>query len=148
MPMGNILIEGIILAVAVVGIFEGFRLSRVALLFADPLGPGRYLLFTACLLLICTSAVAARQWRRRSSVSPGGDHVAFYKNPVGRAMLLLVLYATAAPLLGYLASSFLFFLLVQRVFGERSWIRCTVIAATIAGVFYFGFSHLAGVPLP
>jgi hypothetical protein len=38
--------------------------------------------------------------------------------------------------------------LVQRIFGERSWLRCAAIGVSITACFYFVFSYLASVSLP
>ena len=62
--------------------------------------------------------------------------------------MLLLLYGTAVMTLGYVVASAIFFILVQRVFGERSWLRCTMRGLSITGCFYFVFSYLAGMPLP
>ena len=146
MPLRNILIEGVVLLLAAVGIYEGARLSRVSLLFADPLGPGWYLFFSSLFLFICTGIITVRQWRLKTP--PREDQTPFYKAHYGQALLLLVFYAMAASLVGYLAASFFFFLLIQRVFGERSWIRCLIVATAITAISYYGFSYLAGMPLP
>ena len=74
--------------------------------------------------------------------------LSLHKGPAGRALLLLFLYGFAIMFLGYVIASAIFFILVQRIFGERSWIRCAVIGVSITGCFYFVFSYLAGMPLP
>ncbi|HBB18467.1 MAG TPA: hypothetical protein DCZ97_16275, partial [Syntrophus sp. (in: bacteria)] len=58
------------------------------------------------------------------------------------------LYGVAIIYAGYVVASAIFFILVQRIFGERSWIRCAVIGVSIMGCFYFVFSYLASMPLP
>jgi len=141
------ILEIILLVMAVVGIFEGIRLSKSVLLFADPVGPGWYLFFMSCLLLICAMALFVRAFLRRKA----GRHEAnlsLHKGFAGRAMFLLFLYGIAIIYLGYAIASAIFFVWVQRLFGERSWVKCTMIGAAITGCFYLVFSYLANLPLP
>ena len=140
-------LEIILLVLAVAGIYEGVRLSKSVLLFVDPVGPGWYLFFMACLLFVCAIALLVRQFIRRKA----GQRTAglmLHKGPAGRALVLLLLYGVAVMFLGYLIASAMFFIVVQRIFGERSWLRCTTIGLCITGCFYFVFSYLAAIPLP
>ena len=43
----------LIVGLAVIGIFEGLRLTRVDLQQSEPLGPGWYIVFLSAVLLIC-----------------------------------------------------------------------------------------------
>jgi hypothetical protein len=141
------ILEIVLLAMATVGIFEGVRLSKSVLLFADPVGPGWYLFFMSCLLFICAMALLVRGFIRRKA----GQHpvnLSVHKGFAGRAVFLLFLYGLAITYLGYVIASAIFFVWIQRLFGERSWTRCTMIGVTIAGCFYLIFSYLANVPLP
>ena len=140
-------LEIILLVLAAAGIYEGVRLSKSVLLFVDPVGPGWYLFFMACLLFVCAIALLVRQFiRRKAGQRTAG--LALHKGPAGRALALLLLYGLAVMFLGYVIASAMFFIVVQRIFGERSWIRCTVIGVSITGCFYLVFSYLAGMPLP
>ena len=140
-------LEIILLVMSILGIFEGLRLSKTVLLFADSVGPGRYLFFMAGLLFVCATALLWRKIRQRMK---GGREVAIalHKGAAGWALALLVVYGAAATFFGYLIASVIFFILVQRVFGERSWVRCSLIGVTITACFYFVFSYLAEMPLP
>ena len=141
------ILEIILLVMATAGIFEGARLSKSVLLFVDPVGPGWYLFFMSCLLFICALALLVRQFIRRKA-GQREVSLSLHKGPAGRALILLLLYGVAATYLGYLPASAMFFILVQRIFGERSWIRCAMIGLSITGCFYFVFSYLASMPLP
>jgi putative tricarboxylic transport membrane protein len=140
-------LEIILLVLAVAGIWEGFRLSKSVMLFVDPVGPGWYLFFMACLLFVCATVLLAKQIKRRKAGLKEA-RLSLQQGPAGRALLLLLLYGIAAMFLGYVIASALFFILAQRIFGERSWLRCAVIGVSITGCFYFVFSYLAGMPLP
>ena len=50
------ILEIILLAMAALGIYEGFRLSKTVLLFTDTVGPGWYLFLMSCLLCVCAVA--------------------------------------------------------------------------------------------
>ncbi len=141
------ILEIILLVMAVVGIFEGIRLSKSVLLFADPVGPGWYLFFMSCLLFICAMALFVRAFTKHKAGQPEVS-LSLHKGFAGRAMFLLFLYGVAVIYLGYAIASAIFFVWVQRLFGERSWVRCTVLGATITGCFYLVFSYLAHLPLP
>ena len=142
MGLENILL----MALAIVGIYEGTRLVGVPLLIDDPVGPGWYLLFMSGLLFICACALLVRRARRKT-VSPSGG-LSFLKGPAGRSFLLLLFYGFAALTTGYFIASVLFFMLGQRVFGERSWVRAAMLGLAMTGSFYLVFSYLGGVPLP
>ncbi len=140
-------LEIILLALAAAGIFEGLRLSKSVLLFVDPVGPGWYLFFMSCLLFVCTIALLVRHFISRNAGQRTAG-LSLHKGPAGRALILLLLYGVAVMFLGYVIASAAFFIVVQRIFGERSWIRCALIGVSITGCFYFLFSYLAGMPLP
>lgn len=137
----------ILLVLAAVGMVEGINVSKSALLFVDPVGPGWYLFFIAGLLLVCAVALLGKRIIRRKTGLKEA-RLSLLQGPVGRTLLLLVFYAATMPLLGYVIASGIFFIGVQRVFGERSWPRCAAIGLSITGCFYFVFSYLAGMPLP
>ena len=140
-------LEIILLVLVAAGIYEGVRLSKSVLLFVDPVGPGWYLFFMACLLFVCAIALLVRQFIRRKA-GQRTDGLALHKGPAGRALVLLLLYGLAVMFLGYVIASAMFFIVVQRIFGERSWLRCTMVGLSVTGCFYFVFSYLAGMPLP
>ena len=141
------ILEIIFLIVGALGTYEGFRLSRTNLLYADSVGPGWYLLFMAGLLLVCAIALLVRRFIRRKAVH-GEVIISLHKGAAGRAFLLLFLYGVSIIYMGYVVGSILFFTLIQRIFGERSWLRCTAIGVSITACFYFVFSYLASVSLP
>lgn len=141
------ILETLFLIVGALGVYEGVRLTHTNLLYADSVGPGWYLLFMAALLFICAMALLVRRFTRRNATQ-GEASVLLHRGAAGRAFLLLFLYGASIIHLGYLVSSVIFFTLIQRIFGERSWVRCAVIGVSIAACFYFVFSYLASVPLP
>ncbi|HSB72604.1 MAG TPA: tripartite tricarboxylate transporter TctB family protein [Candidatus Methylomirabilis sp.] len=141
------ILEIIFLIAGTLGIYEGVRLTQTTLLYADSVGPGWYLLFMSCLLFVCAMALLVRRFIRRKAAQAEVG-ISLHKGAAGRAFLLLFLYGASVIYLGYVVGSVIFFTLVQRIFGERSWVRCAVIGVSITACFYFVFSYLASVPLP
>jgi hypothetical protein len=135
------------LIIGVLGTYEGFRLTHTNLLYNDAVGPGWYLLFMAVLLLMCSAGLLLRRILKSKAIA-GEAVVALHKGAAGRAFLLLFGYTAAVSYLGYVIASLLFFTVIQRTFGERSWVRCAAIGVAITTCFYFVFSYLASVPLP
>ena len=140
-------VEIIVAVMAILGIYEGIRLLNAVMLFSDPVGPGWYLLFISCLLFICAIALMVRKFIRRKAGQREGS-LSLHKGPAGRALFFMLLYGIAAMFLGYVPASAIFFILIQRIFGEQSWARCAVVGVSITGCFYFVFSYLAHMPLP
>jgi hypothetical protein len=101
----------------------------------------------AGLLLVCAIALLVRRFIRRKAVQ-GEVSISLHKGAAGRAFLLLFLYGVAITYLGYVVGSILFFTVIQRIFGERSWLRCAAVGISITACFYFVFSYLASVSLP
>jgi hypothetical protein len=102
------LLEDILpMALAIIGIYEGTRLAQVALLFDDELGPGWYF-FLSGVLFVWVIALLVRQ--------------------------IKVFYGLAVFFSGYLIASLIFFLLAQRIFGERG-----LLAESHKWILRFGF---------
>jgi len=140
-------LEIFLLVMSILGIYEGVRLSGTALLFADSVGPGWYLFFMSSLLFVCAAALLSRKFIRRKA-GHRGVSLSIHKGAAGQALMLLILYGVAVMFFGYVIASVMFYILVQRIFGEHSWLRCAAIGVSITACFYFVFSYLARVPLP
>jgi len=101
-------LEIILLVMATAGIYEGARLSKTALLFVDPVGPGCIFSLCPACCFVCGIALLLRRFIRRKAAE---REVSFslHQGPAGRALLLLFLYAFAITYLGYLIASAIFF---------------------------------------
>ncbi len=142
-----VLIESMLLmGLAALGLFEGIRLTTVALVSPEPLGPGWYLVVVSGLLFIAGALHLAG--RRRSVPGQAGGSLPFRFGPAARALGLLVLYAAAMPVVGYLVSTAAFFALAVRIFGVHSWVRSVALAVVLAALFQYGFANLGGMVLP
>jgi hypothetical protein len=145
--MSKLLIETFFtMGLATLGIYEGMRVSRVKIIFNDPIGPGWYVLLLSGMLLICgifhllvniKRKVIAE--KRRSSLHVG---------PAGRVLILLALYAFLVPFVNYTLCTAFFFVFVVRICGVNSWPKSVLIGLAFTVAFQFVFSHLAGIRFP
>ncbi len=148
----NLLEAGAVIALAVLGIADAWRLSdvvRVGGTFHDVIGPDRYLGAVSGGLLICSLAYLLLQLRRTSHVEASrkageGDRPL----QVALVSVILVLYACAFPVLGYLVATILFFPVTFFIFGVRPWLKSAWIGVFTAVLFYVLFAHFAEIPLP
>ncbi len=139
--------EIILLVLALAGVYEGIRLSKAVLLYDDPVGPGWSLFTISSLLIACTITLLIRQLIKRRKVAHLFS-LSLYRGAAGQAILLLAFYTLGIMFVGYVIASAIFFVFIQRIFGERSWPKGVVIGAFITGCFFFFFSYLAGLLLP
>ncbi len=142
-----VLIESLLLmALASLGLFEGARLTTVSLVSPEPLGPGWYLVVVSGLLFAFGAHHLAARAKLPTTRAVGS--LSFRFGAAARALGLLILYAAAMPVVGYLASTAAFFALALRIFGVGSWIRSVVIGVVLAALFEYGFANLGGMVLP
>jgi hypothetical protein len=136
----------VLTVLALLGLYEGFRLIRVSLAVKDPLGPGWYLLFISLALWVCGLAYLVAGLKKRSETVRGRFSIRL--GPVLQCSILLVLYCLLMVTLGYLVSTLLFFLTAIPIFGMKSWKRDVAMSLAFTAAFYFIFSYLAGLTLP
>lgn len=63
-------------------------------------------------------------------------------------VLLLGLYGYAIPMGGYPLCTFLFLAVGSGLLGERSWLRCLAISATMSALIFLLFTKVLDIPLP
>jgi len=133
----------------------------------DLIGPDRYLLGVAVLLLVVgvilliQGAYAARRSRTvqpaaappmRSAPVNGHASVATTDAPVGNAHLWLLgtlfAYAVLLQVLGYLLATVAFTAATFRIMGTKSWWTTLIGAIVLTGVCYASFLWIADLPLP
>ena len=139
-----------------VGLFEGLRLTRRVLDKHEPIGPGGYVIFVAGILLVCGLIYGIKGFLRLAAEKRSGRNEkasveGYSAMPLRRAIIpvaVFIAYVAALPILGYLASTACFFWLSMWTFGERSWIKCTLISIVLTAAFYVGFGIVAEVMLP
>ena len=153
-----LLVESLlIVGLAVIGIFEGLRLTRVDLHQSELLGPGWYIVFLSAVLLICGVPSMYRWYKefRRTHKSlsedvQGVEGISLWNSArlVVNGILALFAYIVILPIVGYLVSTILFLGTSLRIYGEKSWLRCIAIAILLGLALYYGFVVLAEVAMP
>jgi hypothetical protein len=120
-------------------------------------GPGVFPLAVGVLLLglaIGQGAAALRRARRQPGspvASAAGGLPIVERGASGRVLALmgvLVAYAAAAGLVGFLTASFALVLVSSRLLGARDWLRSALLAAGVTAAAYVIFVLWLAVPLP
>ena len=101
--------------------------------FAPRLFSGALMIFSAIALILKT---------------PGEEHMPAADAVVGFVVLVIILYAIALPVLGYVASTFLTLLLVLIAVRAGAWWRMALFSAAMTGALYFIFERVMLVGLP
>ena len=113
----------------------------------DAPGAGLFPVLVGAIMCFASLATVWEGWK-----TPRTDGIAL---PVGqdrarlfKLIVLLALYYTVMPWLGYSLSSWAFALLLMRLLSTLSWWRCGAYAALMTAVIYFCFIYLLKVPMP
>ena len=142
----------LVVIVALLGIADAWRLSRVVRAggtFHDVIGPDRYLGAISVGLLFCGIWVLAKNLKiPRSPLLKKEEKERSQVNQVVLVVFVLVLYAFAMPILGYLLATCLFFPVIYFIFGVRPWLKSVIIGLSTTVVFYAIFEYFAEMPLP
>ena len=146
--MGAILVnEGFFLAViGIVGIIEGLRLNRVSAAANDTYGPGWYLLLLSVILAVCGIIYLASDLKKRIEKTQAEKALPLY-GPATFCILAMIGYCLLMPYT-YVVSTVVFLFVATRLFGEKSWMKSTLLAVISGAVFWFIFIFLAEIPMP
>jgi len=145
-----VLIEGaLLLAISFVCIAEAIRLIAETdpKAVVDRLGPGFYVLILGVALLSIGIAHLLVHYREEPDVK---------KFSISREMkmriimmtMALVVYTLLIDLIGYLASSVVFFLLEFRIAGVKSWATSLTLAFVVTGGYYLVFVKWCNMIFP
>lgn len=153
--MKKAIIEATILVgLGLISIIEGLRLgSRLRQPgFYDVVGPDRYAIGIGALLVISGIIYFLSQLRRRTVTNEpiaerGNEEKGMLFKVIG-IVGILVLYAVLMPIVGYLLASIIFFLLVFKIFGVRSWRSNIIYSVVITAIYQVVFGNFLGVILP
>ena len=145
-----------IIVLAVLGLMDGFRMSREpSSMFAETMGPDLYLKLLSAIMLIACAVFLWRAFRNVSGTSQRGASVDTGKSVEGEAgihpglvAVIFLLYVGIALVTGYLIASVLFFCSAFYLFGLRPWFKAALIGVGTAAAFYVCFVYLIGVELP
>lgn len=144
------LIEGILLlAAASASIAEGLRVASQPkdVHIQDAIGPGLYLFFLGLLLLAVSVAHIVVNYKKTAI----GEKIEADRKMRIKMLLMtatLGVYILIIDILGYLAASFLFFLLEFRIVEIKSWAKNITSSIALAAIYYVVFVRFCDMVFP
>ena len=140
----GLLIEVIVLGgVGLLSIIEGIRLTTVKKIQPDPLGPDFYNVGIGLILITLGFTYFISQLRKvpkreKKATEEKATEKEYrqYKITMISMILVMVIYIFLINLIGYLFASAIFFVLINRVVGFRSWLT-NLASTTIMTVSYY-----------
>lgn len=140
----TVLIEGVVLlSIGVYTIVEGIRLMGMkGVGQIDVFGPGRYSLMLGFLLIILGSTYVILYFRERLEKKYEG------RMQIVNIIVILVLYLFLVNIIGYLLASMVFFFLIFRISGFRSWPIIASLSIGISILFHLLFVYLLDMMFP
>lgn len=113
-------------------------------------GPGVFPLAVGLLMLGLAACQAAVAMRSGAGAAPGdrAPDEGPARSQVPALVAVLVAFALAAGVIGFLTTSFALVLVSSRLLGARDWARPTLLAAGVTAAAYMIFVAWLGVPLP
>ncbi|MEW6672548.1 MAG: tripartite tricarboxylate transporter TctB family protein [Thermodesulfobacteriota bacterium] len=136
-----------------ISISEGIRLVIMKKLYKfDIFGPGFYNIGLGAVLTIISLAYFVSE--RKKALGAGGKAQA--SQPVGKSeyrkvismVSVLIIYIILMYLTGYLFSTFVFFLMINRIAGFRSWLSIAGVTVLMTAAFYLLFVTWMGIIFP
>ena len=143
------LVEGGVLLVAgLVGMTDAVRLIvyKNPKSIEDLTGPGRYLFVISCLITVVAVLYLISQYRERPPLVVAANKES--RRKVISTVLVLALYIALIDIVGYVWSTPIFFVLILRVFGFKSWVSTVVLSLAMSIVYYVIFVRLFEMPFP
>lgn len=153
--MKALLIE--VFCVLVLGVFsisEGIRLVLAGKLHKyDIIGPGFYsvgmgtVLIIAGLIYFLSERKKAVKIEGKTAVKQSGEKSTYTKKMISM-IAVMIAYLILMSLTGYLFASFVFFLLINRIAGFRSWLTNLGVTVLMTACFYLVFVVGMGIIFP
>jgi hypothetical protein len=144
----------IVFALGVFSIFDGIRLILGGKLrLYDVLGPGNYNMGLGSLLVIVAIIYLALNLKNIRSkniqiIEEVKENVETYKLKVVLMIACLVLYSITLNLFGLFLSSLIFFILMLKIAGLKSWRNSLIVGFIIASAFFIVFNKWLNVFFP
>lgn len=143
-----------VLALGVFSISEGIRLVLAAKLHKyDIIGPGFYsigmgaVLIVAALIYFWSERRKTVKTEEKTAVEPSAEKSQYTKKMISM-IAVLAAYLILMSLAGYLIATFVFFLLINRIAGYRSWFANVGATVLMTGCFYLVFVVGMGIMFP
>lgn len=139
---------GVFLVAGLIGMTDAVRLIvyRNPRSIEDITGPGRYLFVISCLITVVAVLYLISQYRERPPVAVTTNKES--RSKVISTVFVLALYIALISIVGYVWSTPIFFFLILRVFGFKSWASTAVLTLTMSIAFYVIFVRLFAMPFP
>lgn len=144
----------LIVIVGVLSIGDGIRLIlKQDLQTHDVLGPGFYSVGLGAILVIAglvhflTERGKAVSVKNKPLVGQSAEKKEFTKMMISMVVVMIA-YILLMDLVGYLLASVVFFLLINRIVGFRSWLSNMGISVLMTAVFYLVFVSWLGIVFP
>lgn len=146
----QVLIEGFLLvAISFVSLVESIRLIiyKNPHVIYDVIGPGYYLLFLSIGLLFTSIIYVYRHLGRGETIVEKETSKETRIRLIG-VCVVLALYLILIDIIGYGTATFVFFILMFRIVGIRSWSFNFVLSVFLATAYYFIFAKCADMTFP
>ncbi|MCL4768067.1 MAG: tripartite tricarboxylate transporter TctB family protein [Hyphomicrobiaceae bacterium] len=136
----------VIAAIGIAGIVESIRVVhyRMPGAIVDMLGPGYYIAFVSVGLLV---SGAVYVFRHRHDELPPEPPKEIKTRLIG-TYAAYAAYALLIYLVGFGIATLLFFLMIFRVFGIRSWRTIVALSIVLGLIWHLGFGKLADMSFP
>jgi putative tricarboxylic transport membrane protein len=144
----------VIVLVGVLSITDGTRLVfKEELQTYDVLGPGFYSVAIGSVLIIIGLIyfVSERKKVLSTAKKPAVSQplgTGEYKKTMVGMIVVMIAYILLMDLVGYLLATVVFFLLINRIVGFRSWLTNLGITALMTATFYLVFVSWLGIIFP
>jgi hypothetical protein len=136
----------ILLAIGAAGVLDSIAITASeAALTTDPTGPGRYVLLVSALL--CVVSLAYLLDTLRVPARPGIPALERHSGKAVSLLVVLAAYAAVVDWIGYGVSTFVFFVAVQAIMADDSWLKRAVFALGGTALFHALFIWLSGIPI-
>jgi hypothetical protein len=157
--MGGLIELCVLVIVGLGSIIEGLRLTGLKLAQFDPLGPGRYNIGVGIILIFVSVLYFIGQRKKEAKAPKGatqkaaGDQTSADKQKAYTIMMvsiiaIMAIYALLISWIGYLFASAVFFLLINRAVGVRSWVVNLASTAILTASYYLIFVKWMGMMFP
>jgi uncharacterized membrane protein YidH (DUF202 family) len=141
--------EGLLLvAISLASLAESIRLvlSRGSQMFVDWLGPGYYLLVISIGML--ATGIAHIYHHRKDKPVEKEETSKEMRVRLISSFVACVIYLILINVLGYLSATFVFFILMFRIVGIRSWTYNIVLSAAVSAAYYVMFVKCCDMVFP
>ena len=147
MRMGVLVAGMLFLVMGLIGIAEGVLMikGQDPRIYHDLLGPGRYLIIVSIALIISGGIYTIHH---RKSLAEGKLWEGKETLRAVQVIAILAISLLLIEIIGYFGATLIFYLLVLRVLGIRSWLQNIILTVVFSIIFYILFVWGCGMVFP